>query len=228
MLLSLFTAHLRRFVRSRRALALAIGWLLFAVVLGLSAGAKSTGVRNALSISLVGTALPFLSYAAISGVVGEKGLGAVVWSFSLMGMSRLRAAVSLVLASLALGALLGLLSAAIVVVLGHSAMDPPLARDLLTTAWVGALGGAAYASLFLLGASFWKGAGRGVLLAIDWVLGGSGFFALLLPHGHLRSLFGGEAAFEVSQRTSSLLLLALTLLMGAWAVRRGVRASSAG
>ncbi len=199
--------------------------MVFAAVIGLSAAAKSTGLRGALSVAFVGSALPFLSYAAISGVVGEKGLGAVVWSFSLMGMSRRRAALSLLVAALALGAVLGLLSAEIIAVLGHTAMDPPLGRDLVTTAWVGALGGAAYASLFLLGSSFWKGAGRGVLLAMDWVLGGSGFFALLLPHGHLRSLFGGEAAFEISQRASSICLVALTVLMGAWAVRRATRAS---
>ncbi len=225
MLVPFIAAHLRRFVRSRRSLALAIGWFAFAAVIGLSAGAKSTGLRGALSVSFVGSTLPFLSYAAISGVVGEKGLGATVWSFSLMGCSRRRAALSLLAAALALGALLGLASAALVSVLGHSAMDPPLGRDLLTTMWVGALGGAAYASLFLLGSSFWKGAGRGVLLAMDWVLGGSGFFALLFPHGHLRSLFGGDPAFDVSQRVSSMLLVLLTVLMGAWAVRRAMRAS---
>jgi hypothetical protein len=197
--------------------------MLFAVVIGLSAGWKGTGLRAALSVSFVGSALPFLSYAAISGIVGEKGLSATVWSFTLMGMPPRRAAFSLLAASLAMGALLGLVSSLLVAVLGHSAMDPPLARDLLTTAWVGALGGAAYASLFLLGASFLRGAGRGVLLAVDWVLGGSGFFALFLPHGHLRSLFGGEAAFDVSQRVSSVALVVLTLLMGMWAVRRSAK-----
>ena len=63
-----------------------------------------------------------------------------------------------------------------------------------------------------------------MLLALDWVLGGSGFFALFLPHGHLRSLFGGEPAFDVSQRVSSLALCALTVVLGAWAVRRATRA----
>lgn len=220
------TAHLRRFVRTRRALLLAAGWLVFAAVIGISAGVKNTGLRGALSVSLVGSALPFLSYAAISGIVGEKGLSAAVWSFSLMGMSRRRAALSLLLASLGLGAVLGFVSSTLVLVLGHGSMDPPMTRDLLTTAWVGALGGSAYASLFFLGSSFWKGAARGVLLAMDWVLGGSGFFALFFPHGHLRSLFGGEAAFEVSQRGSSIMLLVLIALLSAWAVRRSQRPTS--
>jgi hypothetical protein len=156
--------------------------------------------------------------------VGERGLSATVWGFTLFGMAPRRAALSLLAASLALGAALGLVSSVLVCALGHGAIDPPLAADLLTTAWIGALGGAAYAALFLLGSSFFRGSGRGVLLALDWVLGGSGSFALFLPHGHLRSLLGGEAAFHASQRASSAALVLITVLLGAWAVRRGSRA----
>jgi len=46
-----------------------------------------------------------------------------------------------------------------------------------------------------------------------------------LPHGHLRSLFGGEAAFEISQRASSVMLIGLTILMSACAAKRATRAS---
>jgi len=216
--------HVKRFLRTRSSVLAALAWLLLAVVIGLAAGAKSTGISGALISTHANTALPFLSYAVVGGIVSQKGLGPQVFGLTLLGLGARRAAGSLVVAALAMGALLGLLSSAIICVLGHGPMDPPLAHDLLVTSWIGALGGAAYASLFLLGSSFFKGTGRSIFFAVDWVLGGSGVFALFLPHGHLQSLFGGDRALHLSQRASSGMLVAISALMCLWAIRRGARA----
>jgi hypothetical protein len=213
--------HVKRFLRTRRAWGAVLAWLALAVAIGLAAGAKSTGISGALVSTHANTALPFLAYAAVGGIVSPKGMGASVWSLGLLGIGARRAAASLVLSALGLAALFGLVSSALICALGHGVMDPPLGHDLLVTSWVGALAGASYGALFMLGSSFWRGAGRGVMFAIDWIFGGSGVFALFLPHGHVASLFGGERAFEMSQRQSSVALVLITALTALWAVRRG-------
>jgi hypothetical protein len=216
--------HVKRFFRTRRAWAAALAWLTLSILIGLAAGTKATGISSALVSTHVNTALPFLSYAVVGGIVSQTGLAPSVFGLTLLGLSARRAAISLLVAALGMGAALGLFSSALICILGHGPMDPPLAHDLMVTSWVGALGGASYAALFTLGSSFWKGMGRGIFFAADWVLGGSGVFSVLFPHGHVTSLFGGERAFHVSQRASSVALVALTVVMCLWALRRGARA----
>jgi hypothetical protein len=216
--------HVKRFLRTRRAWGAVLAWLLLAIAIGLAAGAKSTGISGALVSTHANTALPFLAYAVVGGIVSPKGMGASVWNLGLLGLGTRRAATSLVLAALGMGAFFGLISSALICFLGHGAMDPPLAHDLFVTSWVGALAGAAYGALFMLGSSFFRGAGRAAIFALDWILGSSGVFALFLPHGHVASLFGGEPAFEMSQRQSSIALVLIAVLASLWAVRRGSRA----
>ena len=51
---------------------------------------------------------------------------------------------------------------------------------------------------------------RGIFLAVDWIVGsGSGFGALFTPRGHVQSLLGGPLCAEISQRASSVTLLAI-------------------
>jgi hypothetical protein len=115
--------------------------------------------------------------------------------------------------------------AGIVAALAHGPLDPPLARDVLTSAWVASLGGVAYASLFALGASFGKrGGGRTAVLALDWLLGsGTGVVALGTPRAHVRSLLGGEAPAGLAAWTSSCLLIVLALAFAGLAIRRARR-----
>jgi hypothetical protein len=96
---------------------------------------------------------------------------------------------------------------------------------MLASAWVSALGGAAYASLFAFGASLGKrGWGRSVMLAIDWLLGvGSGFGAALTPRAHVRSLLGGSAVMEMSGRVSAACLVLLALAFATAATKRASR-----
>jgi hypothetical protein len=106
--------------------------------------------------------------------------------------------------------------------LAHGASDPPLSRDLLTSGWIGALGGATYAAYFSFAATFGaRGGGRSAALIIDWILGaGSGASALFFPRAHLRNLVGGEAALEMSQRSATIALLLLATFFSLFAVTR--------
>ena len=98
----------------------------------------------------------------------------------------------------------------------------PLAFDLLTSAWIGGLGGAAYASLFCFGASFGKhGGGRAVFLILDWIVGSdSSVGAVLTPRGNVRNLLGGAAPGELSQQVSAAVLVALVVFFTLLAARR--------
>jgi hypothetical protein len=110
---------------------------------------------------------------------------------------------------------------AVVVLIAHGPADPPLGRDAFTCLWVSALGGAAYAALFAYGASFGsRGAGRAVVLALDWVLGGETTAGVLTPRAHVRSLLGGEPAAMLPGRASALGLVLLTLFYALLALRR--------
>jgi hypothetical protein len=116
----------------------------------------------------------------------------------------------------------GALLAAGADVVAHSPGDPPLGRDALASAYAGGLGGAAYATWFVLGASFGKrGTGRPVLLALDWLFGANdGATALVTPRGHLRNLLGGAAPMDLSQRASACILIAIAIASTVIAARR--------
>ncbi len=77
---------------------------------------------------------------------------------------------------------------AAVAIVAHGSADPPVARDAVASAYAGALGGAAYASLFVLGSTFGRrGGGRTVALVADWLLGANATaVAFVTPRAHLR------------------------------------------
>ncbi len=118
------------------------------------------------------------------------------------------------------------MTGACVTMIAHGAGDPPIVRDALITAWVSALGGAAYAALFALGAAFGKrGGGRVVVLGLDWLLGtGTGAAALFTPRAHVRALLGGDAVAGFSGRASALCLVGLLVAYASLATARARRA----
>jgi hypothetical protein len=127
--------------------------------------------------------------------------------------------------AIAASALFGGALGAVVDVVGHGALDPPLAEDALRALGVGALGGAAYAAFFAVGASFGaRGFGRSVLLVLDWVFGTSaGTSSLLVPRAHVRNLLGGAAPLDVSARTSYLALGVMIVVFTGFACARASR-----
>jgi hypothetical protein len=152
-------------------------------------------------------------------VIGRTGLRRGIRGVVALGAEPRRAALASVgVAVLSAAAVAGVL-AAVVCVLAHGPHDAPLARDLPTSLWVGALAGGAYAAYFCAGSAIGKGAMRGVFLAFDWIVGsGSGFGALFTPRGHAQSLLGGPLCAEISQRSSSIALVVILLAYAALAL----------
>ena len=216
-----------RLVRTPRAWAPILLWTVVAIVIAIAA--RSTGSATGASHVMRGTfaflVLPLVTYAIVGAVLGTAGLRQGIRGVVALGAEPRQAALASVgVAVAAAMAACGVL-AALVCVLAHGAHDPPLASDLPTSLWVGALGGGAYAAYFCAGAAIWKGRLRGVFLAFDWIVGGgAGFGALFTPRGHVLSLLGGVPCAELSQRASSVVLVGLLGVYAAVAVgltRRG-------
>lgn len=138
------------------------------------------------------------------------------------GPSRRSVALGLVAASMIGAVALASSAAAAAAALAHDPTAPMLRADLLSCAWIGALGGCAYAALFALGATFGAtGAGRWWALAADFFFGGmSGVGALFVPRAHLQNLLGGEPPMLLTQSASAACLGAMAIVFTAIALWR--------
>jgi hypothetical protein len=138
------------------------------------------------------------------------------------GPSRRIVALGLVAASMFGAALFAASAAAIAAFLAHDPTAPAVKFDVITCAWIGALGGSAYAALFALGATFGStGAGRWWALVGDFILGStSGVGALLAPRAHIQNLLGGEPPMLLTQPASTAALAALAVTLTAMALWR--------
>jgi hypothetical protein len=216
-----------RLLRSRRAWGPIVLWALLAIV---SAGVarahgSPSGADHVMRGSFGFLVLPLLTYAVVSAVHGASGLRRGIRGVVALGAPPRDAALASIGVAVVASAVLCALLAAIVSVLAHGALDPPIATDLGTSLWVGALGGAAYAAYFSVGSAIGQGTLRGLFLAFDFIVGsGSGVGALLTPRGHVHSLLGGALVAEVSQRTSSIVLVLLAITYGVVALLLSRRA----
>ncbi|MGO8998865.1 MAG: hypothetical protein ACLQVI_36535 [Polyangiaceae bacterium] len=216
-----------RLARTPRAWIPVAAWGVLAIVSAVALrGSGSGATTSALESIFGGLALPFLSFAIVGAVLGGDGLARSTRPFVAFGAPPASVALATTAVAVAASALLSGALGAAVVALAHGASDPPLGRDMLTSAWVAGLGGAAYASLFSFGASFGRrGGGRAVALMVDWVLGsGTGGAALVTPRAHVRSLLGGDPVERLSGHASALVLVALVALFAALAAARTRRA----
>jgi hypothetical protein len=222
-----------RLFRTTRVWIAAGAWSVLAIAMavfmrrrGASRGA-SHGADDVLVEAFGALVLPLLAYTLVGAALGARSIAGSTTALAAFGASRARAAAVTVGVAVAASALGGALLAAVVALVAHGAADPPLARDALVSGYVGALGGAAYASWFSLGAGFGRrGGGRLVALLVDWVLGASGgTLALFAPRAHLRSLLGGAPPMDLSQRWSAVALAVLAMACAIGAVGRA-RASA--
>jgi hypothetical protein len=209
-----------RLLRTRRAWLPIVAWALLAIVSALVARARgSSGADHVMRGSFAFLVLPLVSYAIVGAVLGGAGLRRGIRGVVALGAEPRRAAlasvgVAVVSAAVACGVL-----AALVCAVAHGSQDPPLASDLPTSLWIGALGGGAYAAYFCAGSAIGKGTMRGVFLAFDLIVGaGSGFGALFTPRGHVQSLLGGPLCADIAQRASSIALVAIVLAYAALAL----------
>jgi hypothetical protein len=219
---------LARLTRSPRAWAPLLAWaalaLVSAIVLG--RGSSSGGTAEALGVIFGQLALPLLAFTIVGVVLAGDGLARSTRPLVHFGASPPHVALATIAVAVAATTVITAVLGGLVAALAHGVMDPPLWRDALTSAWVAALGGGAYAALFAFGASFGKrGGGRAGALVIGWLLGsGTGAAGVLTPRAHLRSLLGGTAVMGLSGRASELVLVGLILLYAALAVARTRRA----
>jgi hypothetical protein len=217
----------RRLFRAPRAW-LGIGfWVALAVVPAAlqRVGAVGHGADHALLGFYAAVSLPFLAFSTLSAILGRDGLGPSGIVLANFGAPPGRVALSAVTVAIVASALLGGALGAVVAAVAHGALDPPIAMDAARAFAAGALGGAAYAAFFALGASFGaRGYGRSILLVLDWVLGGdASASALLTPRGHVRNLLGGTAPVDVSGRASYLALAVMVVVFTGLAVMRAGR-----
>lgn len=223
MTLALFGLPLARLARSPRGWISVALWILLALGSAQLARAAHSGVYRALGGAYGGLALPLVVFGVTGVVLGGRGLPEAVRPLVGFGARARDAALATLTTAAAASALAGGLVGALVCAIGHGPSDPPLAWDMLQSAGITALGGAAYAALFAFGSTFARGAGRGVVLGIDFLMGGSGTGALLLPRGHVRSLLGGDAVLELSGRVSTGALVVIALAFAGLAVLRSRR-----
>ncbi len=191
--------------------------------------ASAHGASDALVGAFGALALPLSAYAVVAATLGGEGVARAVRPLVSFGASPFAAAFSAVVVAVVASAILGAVLGAAVAAVAHGSADPPLARDLVTSSWIGALGGAAYAALFAFGSSFGShGGGRAFALVLDFIVGsGVGASAFITPRAHVRNLLGGRAPLDVSQRDGVVALAVLVVVFCGLAVLRARRGRDA-
>jgi len=170
--------------------------------------APEGAVDATLTGAVFGWTIPLLAYAAVARVSRYGRLDDGTADLVRHGGDRRAIVASFVLMTAARVSVVGALLAALGVLVSSVGEASAIRSDALTSAWIGALGGAAYVAWFSLG-SLWGKAGRGRLLSLvlDWVLGAtSTAVAVPWPRAHLQCLLGGELVAGLPAWQSSVLL----------------------
>lgn len=218
-----FTAFVRLARAPRTWLALGI-WVPLALAIALFARAQGGGhPADHILVEIVGAAiLPLLVYLLIGAMLGAGSLAASASPYVALGARPAWVTLTLVGVGATACCVCGAAIAAAVALLAHGPGDPPRAHDAIISAYVGGLGGAAYACWFACGASFGRrGGGRPVALVLDWLLGvQGGVTALFTPRAHLRNLLGGAPPDRLPERASALALVAIMAVCLLLTVRR--------
>jgi hypothetical protein len=213
-----------RLMAAETLAALVIGVALAALIAVIARAHLPLEAPHHLVLVTFRFVIPLTSFAIVARAIDRARLDDSVWCLARHGLAKQTLAFGLVLTAQALAALVAALVAAAGLLLAYGSLARASA-DLATTLPIALLGGAAYAGWFALGAAFLReGRGRFVPLVADFVLGGgTGLLAFAFPRSHLASLAGEQAVMDMSQRASSVMLLALTLALPALAAMRAGR-----
>jgi hypothetical protein len=204
------------------------GWLGLAVALAVAGAVieRDAGSLGAVDRALAGTfrlLIPLLTLALVGRAASREGLGPGSFPLARFGLPRFAVALGVAAAPAVAAALASALLAALTVAFAHSASAPPLAADMLLSAWIGAVTALAYAGWVALGTTFFRGRGAWVPVGADFLFGGStGLVAALLPRAHASSLLHLSAGpLDLSRPVSS---AALFLMAGAMLLAAAARA----
>lgn len=203
------------------------GALLLALALSF-AGARielDAGSLGAVDRALAGTfrlVIPLLTLALVSRAASRDGLGAGTYSLARFGLPRFAVGLGITATAALLSAVASALLAAVTVVAAHAPSSPPLAFDLLESAWIGAATAFAYAGWTALGTTYFRGRGQWFPIAADFLVGGStGLAAALLPRAHATSLLAlGPAPLSLPPSLSFVALYTMALFASLAAAAR--------
>jgi hypothetical protein len=179
---------------------------------------KQSGLSDATTHALVGPvfgiAVP-IALLLYARHLGRTDLTAVTKTAALLGVSPRAFAVGSLAAAAGCAGVMGSVVAILSVSLVRGGVDPALARDLITSGWVGFLGAAAYASVFISLTATHHGWWIFSFFLADWLLGtGSTAWTGLWPRAHLANLLGAEVALPQAFAISASSLWAFCLLGG--------------
>jgi hypothetical protein len=224
MITALARAPLARLTRTPRTRFVVLAWcaLLAAVAMVTRTGGWVHGADHVLIETYGALVLPVLAYVIVGAVFGARSVSESTRALVALGANSVMAAMAAVAVAVSACALGGAALAAAVALIAHGTADPPMALDALTSAYAGALGGAAYAAWLTLGTALGRrGGGRVALLVVDWVLGaGSGATAAITPRAHLRNMLGGTPPMNLPESSSACALVILTIGCGLLATQR--------
>jgi hypothetical protein len=217
-----FAMGRRRILRRPMALSAVMGASLVVVSALIERRVASAGAVDRALAATFNVVIPLVSFSVAAAISARGNLRESVWPAARYGVARRDVALGAIGAGLAASAALAAIFGALAVAVAHGQGNPPLAGDLVTSAWIAALTGAAYTSWFTAGATFGRrGGGRWVPLLADFVIGGSaGLAGAVLPRANAASLLGGAAALGLPHASSSLILGASAVVLAAFAALR--------
>lgn len=205
------------------ALLLAIGLVVVAALLERHSAALDAADHTLVG-AVFGVAVPVLGYLVVECSTDSRRLDASLDELARHGANRRTAVLGLLGVCAALLAAAAAALAVIGVTVARGLSDAGLSRDLLASAWIGAVAGIAYAAWFALGSRFGRhGGGRFWALCLDWVLGSTTtFVAVPWPRGHIRNLLGAAPVLALAQWQGGVALGLLTLAylgLAIWRIR---------
>jgi hypothetical protein len=168
----------------------------------------AVAVDVTLAYPVLGWTVPLVALGAVARACQGGRLDDAVSALIRHGLSRRVAVAGLLSATVLRVALLsaGLAIAGTLLARGH--LGAVALADAFTSAWIGALGGAAYVAWFSLGSLVGRrGGGRIAAFLVDAVAGSAAsLLSVPWPRAHLRSLLGGELVLGISQLQSAAVL----------------------
>jgi hypothetical protein len=210
-----FSMGAQRMRRRSTALSVALGAALVVVAGVIERRVGSAGAVDRALMATFNLVIPLCTFGLVAEATGRGDLRDGVWPAARYGVARRDVALGAIAAALAASAALAAVLAVLSVAVAHGEGNLPIARDALTSAWIGALVAAAYAGWFALGSTFGRrGGGRWAPLLADFVIGGStGLAGAVLPRGNAHSLLGGAAPLGLPQASSTVILAGSAVIL---------------